>query len=236
MDHKSFFSLSKEPVFSLNLFAKKGNFTIIVDQFFNILCLNVISGQEWKDMRATLSPAFTGSKMRLMFQLMLDCADRFTKYFEEIAPADGKPQTLQMKDTFLRYNSDVIGTCAFGVEVNSLKDKNNEFFLHGQDVSQFTGIRGLKFIGFMVCPDIMNFLKIRLYSEEVINFFRDLIRRTIELREKENIYRPDMIHLLMEAKKGKLVYEEKTNDDADAGFATVVESDIGKMKSNGQSA
>lgn len=34
-----------------------------------------LHGEEWRQMRATLSPAFTGSKMRLMLDLVSDCAD-----------------------------------------------------------------------------------------------------------------------------------------------------------------
>lgn len=45
------------------------------------------------------------------------------------------------------------------------------------------------------------------------------------LREKENIHRPDMIQLLMQAKKGSLVSTNEDKDDiSNAGFATAPES------------
>lgn len=72
----------------------------------------------------------------------------------------------------------------------------------------------------------MQFFKIGLTSESSANFFRSLVRDTMALRDKENIHRPDMIQLLMQAKKGALHHEnlknEETNDGA--GFATVAES------------
>lgn len=39
-----------------------------------------------------------------------------------------------------------------------------------------------------------------------------------------------MIHLLIEAKKGTLVYDEDAKEKLEAGFATVQESDIGKKQ------
>lgn len=45
----------------------------------------------------------------------------------------------------------------------------------------------------------------------------------METREREGIVRPDMIHLLMEAKKGKLKHESTPAADSGAGFATVEE-------------
>lgn len=50
-------------------------------------------------------------------------------------------------------------------------------------------------------------------------------------REKENIFRPDMIHLLMEARKGRLKHEDEKTYEKDTGFATAEESAIGKSAS-----
>lgn len=45
-------------------------------------------------------------------------------------------------------------------------------------------------------------LKIKLKDEKVTKYFWDLVKGTMDYREKHNIIRHDMIHLLMEAKKG----------------------------------
>lgn len=49
----------------------------------------------------------------------------------------------------------------------------------------------------------------------------------MKYREENNVIRQDMIHLLMEAKKGSLKHEESSGTK-DAGFATVEESKLGK--------
>ena len=41
-------------------------------------------------------------------------------------------------------------------------------------------------------------------SSSVVNFFRSLVHNTMSVREERGIVRPDMIHLLMQAKKGTL--------------------------------
>lgn len=40
-----------------------------------------------------------------------------------------------------------------------------------------------------------------------MNFFRNLIQGNIKLREEQNIIRPDLIHLLLQARKGTLTDE-----------------------------
>jgi len=47
-------------------------------------------------------------------------------------------------------------------------------------------------------------------SSSVVNFFRSLVHNTISTREQRGIVRPDMIHLLMQAKKGTLQADDDT--------------------------
>lgn len=102
-------------------------------------------------MRSTLSPSFTSSKMRIMFELMRECAKQFTGYFLK----QGGTVTVQMKDAFTRFGNDVIGTTAFGVTCNSLENKENEFYLMGKELTNFTGIRALKFLLYTLSPTLM---------------------------------------------------------------------------------
>ena len=51
------------------------------------------------------------------------------------------------------------------------------------------------------CTQLLN---IKFMSSPVVNFFRSLVHNTMSTREERGIVRPDMIHLLMQAKKGTL--------------------------------
>ncbi|XP_017770134.1 PREDICTED: cytochrome P450 9e2-like [Nicrophorus vespilloides] len=189
--------------------------------------LFVLKGEKWRDMRATLSPAFTSSKMRAMFTLINDCSKKFVDFHLE-ASKDGEI-TVEMKDIFTRYSNDVIATCAFGVTCDSLKEPKNEFYEMGREASDFTSfIKNLKFFLYILMPKISKVINITLFNEKVSNFFKNLVKETIKLREENGIVRPDMLNLMMEARKGRLKHEEANFNDT--GFATVEESHIGKMQ------
>lgn len=53
---------------------------------------------------------------------------------------------LEMKSFFTLFTNDVIATSAFGVEVNSLKNPRNEFYLAGREITDFGGKKFLKSI------------------------------------------------------------------------------------------
>ncbi|XP_055679448.1 probable cytochrome P450 9f2 [Lutzomyia longipalpis] len=207
-DHRKIISEDSDHLFANSLFA--------------------LQGQKWKDMRATLSPAFTGSKMRQMCDLIVEICEQMVAFLKEEVEEKG-PQIYEAKEVYSRFATDVIGTCAFGIKVDSLKDKENDFYKTAQKMFNFSNILVLiKFVLFRLVPMVMKFFNIQLFDEKCRSFLKNSVLDTMKVREEKKIIRPDMIHLLMEAQKGNLTHTTIENDTA--GFATVEESHIGRSK------
>lgn len=139
-----------------------------------------------------------------MFTLITECAERFTDHFVQVTKKyPNKQIEIELKDIYIRFTIDVIGTCAYGVESNFLKE-GDTFYEMGKDISNYTGIKGIKSLGFMITPKVMHFFKVRFFSEDQVNFFLSLATNTITFRKENKIMRPDLLHLMMEARKGTL--------------------------------
>ncbi|EDS34502.1 cytochrome P450 9b2 [Culex quinquefasciatus] len=190
--------------------------------------LVALRGNKWRDMRATLSPAFTGSKMRQMFTLIAECGQSMVQFYQDKTRSEG-PQVVETKELFSRFANDVIATAAFGLKVDSFKEQDNEFYTLGKSVSQPTGVvAALKMLGYTLAPRLMVKMNVDFLSREQDRFFRGVVRDTMKTRQEQNIYRPDMIELLMQAKKGSLKHQTTSEDQpAVEGFATVEESQVG---------
>ncbi|XP_012230655.2 cytochrome P450 9e2-like [Linepithema humile] len=178
-DHKGFINEELEPMASRNLFALRGD--------------------HWREMRKLLSPSFTSSKMKAMFELMCQCAKNFTDFL--IAESGNTGKTYDMEDMMPRYSNDVVATCAFGISVDSFKHPNNEFYLLGKKAMNFASPRVMfAFLMHRNFPKIANFFRIRIFSTEVDKFFKDVVTSTVKARDEQGIVRPDMIQLMMEAR------------------------------------
>ncbi|KAG4078872.1 hypothetical protein HA402_007422 [Bradysia odoriphaga] len=199
-----------------------------VDSLFG-QTLFLMKGEKWRDMRTTLSPAFTGSKMRLMFELLRECVGDTMQYFQDVN-SERKAFSVEMVDVFGRSGIDVISSCAFGLKINSFVDKNNEFYRIGKKVSNLTTFKAyVKFLAQRVVPGVMKFFRIEYLDTDVKRFFSEMVLKNIQTRRKEKIFRPDMIDLLMKAKSGELSHQEEKETLID-GFATAVESNVNKSK------
>ncbi|KAL0100758.1 hypothetical protein PUN28_019260 [Cardiocondyla obscurior] len=172
--------------------------------------LMALRGERWRDVRALLTPAFTSSKMKAMFKLMSEYADNFADFLSKL-PAD--KSTMDVKDCFTRYTSDVIATCAFGINVDSMKNPNNKFYIYGKEITTFDTPRIIKFYLIRNIPRITKMLGIKFINDRLERFFKDLIRNTIHTRDVKNIVRQDMLQLMMETRGKRGPGKELTVED-----------------------
>lgn len=183
----------------------------------------LLKDQKWKDMRATLSPAFTGNKMRLTLDLVTECADEFCDSLKN--EIEDKAVVCDANDLFTRFASDTIATTAFGLKINSLEDKENDFYKTGLAITNFEGLKGLIFLAYSAIPKVMNYLKIKHVTEKDTSYLRHMVHTNMNYREQHSIFRPDLINLLIEARKGIIQHGQIKEIDDHVGYATVQESD-----------
>lgn len=185
-DHPSMVDPESDPLFSNALLALKG--------------------ERWKEMRSTVSPTFTSSKIKSIYTLMLEVAEDFV---DDLLRKKDKVIECEVKDSFSRFANDIIATTAFGVKVNSLKDPKNTFYEMGKRLSDFKGFSKMfKFLGNQAFPKLFKYLNLPIIQRDVSKYFYDVIDDTIKAREEQNIIRHDTIHLLLEARKD---IREQTN-------------------------
>ncbi|XP_058462589.1 cytochrome P450 9e2-like [Malaya genurostris] len=192
--------------------------------------LFTLAGDNWRNMRATLSPAFTGSKMRLMFQLVLECCETMVRHYrEKLNSLDSRE--FEMKDIFSRFSNDVIATCAFGIKVDSLKYPHNDFYINGKKITHFQRLSVLlRLVAISSFPKITDILGVEIVDRAQLKYISELIMNAVETKTAKNIDRPDMIHLLIEARKG--ILKNQQDSEYNDGFAVVQESDVGQIQNS----
>ncbi|KAJ8913631.1 hypothetical protein NQ315_007348 [Exocentrus adspersus] len=171
--------------------------------------LIALGGTKWKNLRAKMTPTFTSGKMKMMFQTMVDCGLILEKYIEEDV-AD--KQVIDIKDVLGRFSTDVIGSCAFGLDCNSFKEPNSPFRVYGKKVFQPSILDTAKAFFALTFPDLARTLGMRQIKPDISNFFTKVVEDTISYRERNNVTRNDFLQLMIEMKnkKGETAGDGKT--------------------------
>jgi len=177
-----------------------------IDKEFDPLTghLFLLSGSRWRNLRVKLSPTFTSGKMKMMFQTLVDCGHELGSILEKSASNE---EVIEIKDILARYSTDIISSCAFGIQCNCLKNPDAEFRQWGRKIFA-PSLRNaiIPFIASTV-PSLLKVLKVHLVDPSISKYFLSVIEETVNYRERNNIKRNDFMQLLIQI-KNKVKLEE----------------------------
>ncbi|CAG9859766.1 unnamed protein product [Phyllotreta striolata] len=167
-----------------------------------------LEDEKWRKLRAKLTPTFTSGKMKMMFQTMVDC----TKGLEEMLnECEAVNDAVDIKDVLGRFTTDIIGSVAFGLDIKSMKNPDSEFRKYGKYIFQPDFRRKIKIMILNTFPRwFLDNVGFKLTKNEIESFFINMVKNTVEYREKNNIYRKDFMHLLIQLKNmGKVLGDDE---------------------------
>lgn len=141
-----------------------------------------LRGDAWREMRRILSPSFTASKLKTMFHLITDCADKFTRF---VADEAKQGRTYEMKNIFGRYTNDVVASCNFGFVTDSMKDPKNEFYSFAKETIDFMSSLSLRLIVGNNFPLLFKLLRIQMFGENARQYFISVVDNVVKARKEK---------------------------------------------------
>lgn len=128
-----------------------------------------------------------------MFPTLLQCTEGLIDFVKN-------ETVINIKTVSCLFTADSIGSCAFGLECNSFKDPNAQFVKIGQEFFRPTMMQEIKNMGFTTAKKIALFFKCSSIPSHISKFYNDVVRGTVDYREKNNVHRKDFLQLLLDLK------------------------------------
>ncbi|GLH05688.1 Cytochrome P450 6a2 [Gryllus bimaculatus] len=174
---------------------------IFVDEQLNPLSAHLfnLGGARWKQLRSKLTPTFTSGKMKLMFACMHDCARELALLVQEEAARAGG--LVEIKEVLAKFTTDVIGSCAFGLRCNSMRNPDSQFRAMGRRAFDPTLGLTLRTMATILMPSVAALLKVHIPEKDVSDFFLNVVKETMDYREKNNVKRNDFFQMLIQMRK-----------------------------------
>lgn len=185
-------------------------------------------GQKWRDLRVKLTPAFTSGKLKAMFPIINDCADVLLKFVEK--NFENSRNIFEFRDLFARLTTDMISSVAFGIENDSINDRENEFRRIGIKLFEHN-MRNASFnILALLTPKLFVKLGIDPFGKEITDFMFSIVKQTVEYREKNKFERNDLMQLLIKLKnEGYIKVDKKDKDEIKGEIDCEEKSEISKL-------
>ncbi|XP_031621969.1 probable cytochrome P450 6d5, partial [Contarinia nasturtii] len=179
--------------------------------------LFTLPGHKWRGLRSKLTPAFTSGKLKAMFTTVVECGSKLQNYLEKLSLTG---EMLDVREISARHTTNVISSVAFGIDIDTIADPNNDFRKYGRKFLE----PNLRSMSAFIAPSLLRLLRIKLLSSEVEQFIMSMVQQNLEYREQNNVSRKDIFQLLIQLRNTGTV-------QLDDEWETVIKGDDEKKMS-----
>ncbi|CAD7092566.1 unnamed protein product [Hermetia illucens] len=169
-----------------------------------VIALNpfILTGSEWKDKRAEITPALTPNRIKASYPIMQKVCTRMTEYLdvETLKPVESG---LNAKELATKFTTEVVANCVYGFEAEAFEDDECQIRERGTKlINQSFGTQ-LYFVLAAFLPNITNIYRLQLVKPESEKFFTDLMETAIQLRKETKSDRIDFLNYLLQLQEKK---------------------------------
>lgn len=174
--------------------------------------MTMIEDDHWKHVRTTLTPTFSGNKLKQMMVHINRCADNLVKKMDDLHRKD---EPLELYKYTSNYTMDVIAGTAFGIQLDCQNDENNPFIANMKGLMKGGFIAMFKRILLFSIPTlnrIMNKFGVALFDSGITDFFVNVVEQAIANRRENPSERTDFLQLALDSYVGDPKEEEFGKD------------------------
>uniref|UniRef100_A0AAY4BCA7 Cytochrome P450 3A n=1 Tax=Denticeps clupeoides TaxID=299321 RepID=A0AAY4BCA7_9TELE len=161
--------------------------------------VSVAEDEDWRRIRAVLSPSFTSGRLKEMFGIVETHSQALVK---SMAREANQGKALDMKEFFGAYSMDVVTSTAFSVDIDSLNNPKDPFVTNIKKMLKFDFLDPLFFIiglfPFMI--PVLKTFGVSFFKKSVTDFFYAALKK-IKSERTTNPHksRVDFLQLMMDS-------------------------------------
>lgn len=159
-----------------------------------------LSGEEWNEKRAEITPAFTAARLKALYPLIEDVQCRMITYVAEKLKED---KMFDARELCAKYTTDVVSNAIFGIDAECFTKENPEIREMGRRLMAPAGNFILKSFLVKTIPILKRFVNMRFTQIDIEKFFIDLMEQALKYREDSKIHREDFLDYLIQLRNKK---------------------------------
>lgn len=164
-----------------------------------------LEGDEWKGVRASVSPTFTTGKIRRMMEYFNSVGKEWVEEYDHKAKSSPSGSVnIDVLASVNQYTVEVISSSVFGMSAGTIKNPKSQFAVNANRIADFRGSQMFKFALRMQFPRLSRLLRLSIMDKPSLSFFEKILEQGLKSRLNGDAKRNDFIQLLVEAQRGEL--------------------------------
>ncbi|XP_070617433.1 cytochrome P450 3A29-like isoform X9 [Erythrolamprus reginae] len=175
--------------------------------------LTIMVDEHWKRTRNALTPTFTSGKLKEMMPVINHYNQILEKNIQKVLENE---ETVDMKTIFSAYGLNVVTSCSFSVNIDSLNNPNDPIVVHMNKFNRFSFLGPVLMLSvlFPFLVPVLNKLNFSIFSKSSIDFFLKVIKKIKDDRQKkDHTNRVDFLQLMIDAQAAASGDPEKALTD-----------------------
>ncbi|KAL1021627.1 hypothetical protein UPYG_G00015750 [Umbra pygmaea] len=161
--------------------------------------LTTVEDDKWRRIRSTLSPSFTSGRLKDMFSIMTQHSRNLVKCLQKKVDSD---EVLDVKEFFGAYSFDVVASCSFSVDVDSINRPNDPLLANMKKILKFNLVNPLLvlIVLFPFLRPLLEMCNISFLPGGIMEYFYSFLRK-IKAERSKNVQktRVDFMQLMVDS-------------------------------------
>lgn len=148
-----------------------------------------VDGEQWRWLRKVLTPGFSPGRIRATFDLVAQRAERLRAHVAGLTPTP-----VNSCELMTHFAVDFISAYAFGLDVDSINNRDNIFYKIGTNIVRYDTIASITIILKDMFPSVCSKIK---YSNRIETDMLSLVKTVQRIRNYKPSGRNDFMDILL---------------------------------------
>ncbi|KAM3618043.1 uncharacterized protein V6R79_014418 [Siganus canaliculatus] len=171
--------------------------------------VSIVEDDNWKRIRSILSPSFTSGRLKEMYTIMQHHSKNLIESLQKKVEAD---EIIEVKEVFGPYSMDVVTSCAFSVDIDSINHPSDPFVANIKKMVKFNFLNPLLILVvlFPFTQPLLEKMNVSFFPAETLDFFYNFLKTIKSDRHKnQHKNRVDFMQLMVDVQSSGNNQEEK---------------------------
>ncbi|KAB0791053.1 hypothetical protein PPYR_02853 [Photinus pyralis] len=162
------------------------------NDLLSAVSLFMLKNSEWEEARSRFTSTLSMGKVKAMFPLVVDAADRFVEHVRNV---ELSREVTECRELSIKYSLEALSAYAVGIQANSFQ--NSDFYQAARNLQNATFSRIVHSICYFFAHMFVKPFRMKFLEPESVKFVTEVFKKNVKLRREVEHTRVGLLEALI---------------------------------------